>query len=446
MLVTLLTSLLAAAPAVQRFDPATGQLTLQRGIQSAPLTGELSSAARLWALSKRTELGLPPDSTLDNADSFGTRFGASFHLQQRKDGIEVYGAQLVVTLDAQARVQIVSSSLFNYRTAQTVWSITSPAAMQIAAHQVPLPALKADGTPYGGATAVYFPVGVELRAGWIVQMPTVDIRHNWFVGIDAATGEVLSRQDRVFHAALDANAYNPSPGGPDAGVGVTPTIKVQLMHSDGGSMVLPDAGGYLTGTQLDTYNCCANKGCDTTAADAGPKRAAGMTMLPYMGFNVNVNYDVVECDRLQRANNTVALHPTGSYEYTPVDPPTSTPPVQTDPTTSDEFAEVHSFYQVNIVHDHVRSLSAAATPLFPGNQPAITPFQLRDEKKVPPAKMATWVNIIFPDFNVIVNNPACILNGVCKINTYTRIDNAAFLPVESGAQIPCPTTAWRSTR
>src|SRR5450432_3136157 len=150
MLAPLLMSLLAVGAPTQRFDPVTGQLTLQRGVLSAPLTGDLSQAARACALSKRLERGLPPDSTLDIADSLGTRLGASFHLQQRKGGIEVYCAQVVVTLDSSARVELVSSSLFNYRDAQTVWSLSSDAALEIAAHQVPLPALKADGRPYGG--------------------------------------------------------------------------------------------------------------------------------------------------------------------------------------------------------------------------------------------------------------------------------------------------------
>src|SRR4051812_8959093 len=93
------------------FDPQTGAVRVDRGILSAPLQGELSAAARAWALGRRAELGLPPDSTLVNGESFGTRFGASMHLLQQVDGVEVYGANAVVTVDSSARVKLLTSSL-----------------------------------------------------------------------------------------------------------------------------------------------------------------------------------------------------------------------------------------------------------------------------------------------------------------------------------------------
>src|SRR4051794_6134638 len=90
------------------YDPDTGAVKVDHGILSPPLSGELSSAARTWALAHRAELGLPADSTLVNAESFGTKLGASFHLQQQIDGVDVYGANLVVTIDARAQVSLVT--------------------------------------------------------------------------------------------------------------------------------------------------------------------------------------------------------------------------------------------------------------------------------------------------------------------------------------------------
>ncbi|MBL8952285.1 MAG: hypothetical protein JNK82_16015, partial [Myxococcaceae bacterium] len=100
------------------YDPHTGAKTFDRGLLSTPLHGDVTLAARAWALSRRGELGLPPDSDLVVARTFGTRFGASIHLEQRLDGVEVYGANAVVTVDDQARVVLFTSSLVTYREAR----------------------------------------------------------------------------------------------------------------------------------------------------------------------------------------------------------------------------------------------------------------------------------------------------------------------------------------
>lgn len=424
----MLASLVLAAAV---FDPQTGAVQVDRGILSSPLQGDLPQAARAWALSRRGELGLPADSTLVNGESFGTRFGASFHLLQQLDGVEVYGANAVVTVDKSARVVLLTSSLTSYRQARKGWLIDGDEALRRAAREVPLPALEADGSPHGAARKAYFPVGEDVHAGWIVHVPTVDVRQNFYVAIDATTGAVLQRWNRVFNAALDANAYRLSPGGLDAGVAATPTQKVTLTHDDGGSMLSADAGGVLVGTQLDAYNCCVFKDCDPSPADAGPLRSSGTTMVA--GFTIN--FDVVACDFQRLATNDPSKHDAGSFEYAPIDPPMSGPFQLLDPANSDEFSEVHGFYQVNKVYDWVRGLSRAATPLFPNNQPAIVPFRMRDERLNPARKPAIWSNVVFPDFSQI-NFAAVLMGQPVVLNSFGRLDNAAFLARENFAQIP----------
>ncbi|MBK7859571.1 MAG: hypothetical protein IPJ65_13325 [Archangiaceae bacterium] len=425
------------------YDPQTGALKVDRGILSAPLSGELSAAARAWALARRAELGLPPGSTLVSAESFGTKFGASFHLQQQLDGVDVYGANLVVTIDAHAQVSLVTSSLVAYREARRGWVIDPREALLRAARQVAFAALQPDGTPYGGAKKVFFPVGDEVHAGWLVHVPTIDLRQYILVRLDATTGETLMVQDRVFHAGLEANVYAISPGGLDAGVGVTPTVKVTLTHGDGGSMLSEDAGSVLIGDQLDSYNCCLVAGCDRNAPDAGPARSKGTTTVPnpfIPGTNLTVKFDVVSCDFQHLATNDPTRHDAGTFEYAPVDPPAPGGVTVNDPASTDEFAEVQAFYQVNREYDWVRGLSTAAQPLYPGNQPAIVPFKMRDERLNPSRKPAIWSNVVFPDFNAIIANIACVfdMDGGCVINSFTRIDNAAFVPKENFGQIPLP--------
>ena len=132
------------------YSPETGQVKLLTGVLSDPLAGELSQASLTWALSQRQTLGLPPTSTLRLGQAQGTWFGASFRLAQQIDGVDVHDAVVVVTIDAQRRVTIVSSSLLKYDQALLSWSIGSDEALARAAGAVPLAALQADGKPYGG--------------------------------------------------------------------------------------------------------------------------------------------------------------------------------------------------------------------------------------------------------------------------------------------------------
>lgn len=425
-------------------SPATGAPKLEQGVLSAPLDGELVTAVRTWALSQRQRYGLATGSTLSSTDAFTTRFGASFHLQQVVGALEVYQGKLVVTLDDKRQVVQVSSSLVPFTRVLDGETLTIDQAMERAGGSLPLVALRPDGVPYGGAKAFYFPVGQELHKGFIANVHSLDFSKNWYVGLDAVTGERLFVQNRVHHAALDAKVYAISPGGLDAGVGTVPVVDRELRHRDGGSMIgdtcvmaendggftsSPNDAGQLCGTQLMMYNCCPTENC---VPDAGPKRLGGT--VNFMGFNVQ--YNVAVCDRLRRASNV--SNGTSDYAYTPVDPPTNrTAVVASDLANSDEFAEVHSFYHVNTVYDWMRRLSTTAAPIF-GTNPAIQPFRMRDERRMPAVKVAVWSNVMFPNFQELFANGNCLLNPPCTANTLLRVDNAAFFPRENFQQIPLP--------
>lgn len=446
MLSNILSVLISASTFVpvssqQLTQPDTGQVTLDLGTLSEPLQGDLNVAARAWALSQRERYSLPLTSSLRSAEAMGTRFGASFHLLQTVKDVEVYGGKLVVTVDERARVVQVASSLEQYSRVLDTWLMTPEEAMKRAAAPIPLPALRPDGVPFGGAKKYLFRVGDELHAGYLTNVKSLDFSRNWYVAVDAVTGERIFTQDRV-HRALDAQVYPVSPGGLDAGVGATPTVARQLVHADGGSMVgnecaalMLDGGmeysandaGYLCGTQLMSYNCCPSADC---VPDAGPRRVSGMTN--FMG--VPVTYDVAVCDRVRRASSVT--NPSGNYVYAPVDPPVNKMVVEsTDRSNSDEFAEVHSFYHVNRVYDWMRRLSTKARPIFPAQN--IQPFMMRDERRVPAQKVAVWSNVMFPNFNELISGGVtCLLNPPCRANTLLRMDNAAFFPRENFSQIP----------
>jgi hypothetical protein len=363
MLSTVVAVLLASGavspqPTQQVVNPRTGAPSLELGVLSEPLEGELVAAVRAWALSQRARYGLPAHSTLRSLEALGTRFGASFHLQQVIGDVDVYQARLVVTLDASRRVVQVASSLETSPVVLEGEGLTADVALQRAGQALPLVALRPDGVPYGGAKRFYLPVAGELHLGWVANVQSLDFAKNWYVGIDAVTGARLFVQNRVHHAGLEAQVYPVSPGPLDAGVGRTATVTRELRHGDGGSMLddtcvvgladgglgtAPNDGGELCGTQLTTWNCCPTANC---VPDAGPRRLAGATS--FMG--IPVQYDVAVCDRVRRASNV--RNATADFVYSPVDPPMDPAVVvASDPANSDEFAEVHAFYHVNTVYD-----------------------------------------------------------------------------------------------
>lgn len=414
---------LESRPGLTRFDS---------GALSEPYSTDLKESARRF-LAGRKDLGLPQTSTLVNPQIFGTRFGASVRFTQTIAGVEVDGARAVVTFDADKRVIQVASSIESY-TNVTGFTLTSDQAMKIVARAVEGTLLKADGSPYGGTKKMYFVRNGEARAGYLVLAPTLDNSKNWYVGVDAATGAVLFKQDRSLHVTnpFNANVYAPSPGGKDAGVGVTPTTTVQLSHVNGQNDGGFNDGGFLNGTQFIAWNCCTTEGC---SPDGGPKRVQGT----YQFGSSQIPYDVAVCDRVQRATNDPAAHVSGDYAYTPIDPPNPVCGGQGctvrvhDPADEDQFAEVHAYHHVNNVYDFVRTLSQSSKTLYPSEN--IQPFQLRDAAngKVP----SVWTNALLPNQQEAFSS---LFSGssVARANTMVHLDNAAFMPFEQMDSIGLP--------
>ena len=317
MFLAYLTVLLSAAPASPgvRSVNALGHIDVQSGVLSPPLGAELLSSASAWVAAQRQNLGLPVTSRLVPYDVFRTRLGASIHFQQQVGGFDIYGAKVTVTVDPARRVRVLNSGVIAYRRALLDWAVSPQDAMARAARDVSWPRLKDDGNPWGGHKRMLFQVGEEVHAGYLVFVPTLQAAENWHLAVSAVTGEVLWKQNRVFHSRA-ADIYEYSPGGLDAGVGIAPLKRVELSHADGRSMVLPDVSlplpdggvvnfsneeGKLFGTQVISFGCCPAQDCSLEPG-AGPRIVKGTTN---MGGG-NFNYEFAMCDRVQRASRDVA--------------------------------------------------------------------------------------------------------------------------------------------
>ncbi len=400
----------------------SNRLRVAHGVLSEPLDGDVKQAALAWANARAASLGLPTGSTLTLGRGYATQFGGSVHLLQTVNGITVLNAKAVVTLDNTRRVSLVTSSLVPYSVIRAGRTIEADEAAVRAARAIPFPAMRPDGKPFSGHTVTWFLVGNELHAGFWVYVPTLNPVERWHAAVDAVTGEVLRTVNLTLSAKNDANVYQNSPGGLDAGVGITPTLSASLTYADGGAMVVNNDGGYLVGRAINSYNCCINQNCDP---DAGVNRAVGTSM--QMG--VALTYDSVYCARTQLASNDTAKHASGDYVYAPVDPPMLPSVTQADPTASDPFAEVHAFFHTNKMHEWAVALSGAANKLDGGLQGQLEPFALRgmaEEGK----KLTTWSNVVLPDFASI--DFSCFVTPPCRFDNLARTENAFFAPLGSG--------------
>lgn len=386
---------------------AAAPVSFQTGILTPPLIGSPDQAALRFATSRAQELGLDPRTTLTATGNFSTRFGGTIHLTQTIDGLPLQSRKVIVTFDTAQRVVRVSSSLTELGALKLTPSLTAMDALAVASAEINGAWLQKDGTPYGGAKKLLFVVNGEVHVGFLTFIPTLKNSESWHVAVDATDGSVLWVRNRAW--ANDAAAvYATSPGGVSQGVGVTPTITEQLIN------LVPDAGR-LTGTRLRTLNCCPTANCDP---DAGPARATGQTQT----FQGPVDFDVAICDQQQRASNDPAVHASGDWVYSPVDPPRTAAVSLSNLADWDEFAEVHGYYHVTKAYEAMRALSVG--PL--ARDGGFSPFVMRDTG-AGGGLPTVWVNVFDADFNNAMPNSA----GVYVSDTLARTDNAMFLAREN---------------
>lgn len=409
MLLPLVAALLAQSPTL----PASSPAGLQTGVLTPPLGGSLTQGALAWANFRTAELRLDPRTTLRVGPAFSTRFGGTVHLPQTVGGVPVHGASVVVTFDTLRRVVRASSSLQPVGQVLATPAFSGDEALRIASRAVDGALLRPDGQPWGGWRRELFRVGDDLHAGYLTYVPTLVAKERFHVAVDAISGAVLFIDDRVHAASTDAAVYVSSPGGLQAGIGVTPLVTAPLSHLGAGHV------GTLTGERIRALNCCPTLDCDPASA---ARRVTGELQT----FGGSVAYDMAICDRLQRATNDATVHASGDYVYAPVDPPSTSAPSIASPADYDEFAEVSAYYHANKAYDALEVLSEG--PLAPQG---FSPFALR---RTGPDLPAVWVNANDPDFQQATRNAQGVLVG----NALVRTDNAMYVALEQMEALTLP--------
>jgi MYXO-CTERM domain-containing protein len=368
-------------------------------VPTATMGATPEEAARAFVRSASGELGIGPDVELARVAVHTTYFGASVRFEQRHNGVPVIGADLVVTVTQNNRVRLVASGMQRISRYVGDRRIDPRTAIARAAENID-GVLMHDGSPAGSTRDVFYVSGGVAHLAYEVRLAHFNVLQNIHAIVDAATGERLSLHNRVFHSTDDALIWNPSPGR-NCDQPLMPTQVPDLISP-------PDPNGYLVGNKLVTSNCCYHASCDPTQP---PARAQGTFAL--MGRQIQ--FDTVVCDRAQTATNSDNCRNNYVYPWEPE--PSSANPPGTDPADEDEFAEVNAYVQTELAYQWFRT---NADPNF----------DLRGNKLTPPQPPLIWVNLLFPDLSGI--NP---LGSAFKIDNFVRVDNAAFIPGTTWAQL-----------
>ncbi|MBI5549083.1 MAG: hypothetical protein HY901_34800 [Deltaproteobacteria bacterium] len=287
------------------------------------------------------------------------------------------------------------------------------------------------------------------RLGYEVHPASLSPLENWYALVDAETGELRWRVNRVYRddagvESLDAAAEATDAGEASSDAGTGCAYDAGPEHSDKAMVWMSNPGadstrpltevtlphlrdarnpeGHLVGELLDAYSCCPNLGC---VPGAPSKTVTGTVTFG----TFSLPFSTVFCDFQPRASNNGGCRT--SYDYSGeeplrIDPPDpQSVPGSGDPADSDVFAEVHVYFHANRAYDYIREVGD------PG-------FLLRDSdpaKSPNPVNSQLWANFATPD----INNAQVSFSGVA-VNQFMRVDNSAFLPREEWAKLPFTVT------
>ena len=292
---------------------ADGQPVIRHldGRLTAGPAADLGAAGARFLSRYAPALGLSRATAVELEQSVPLLTGTVLRYRQKIGGVPVLGGEVALRFDADGVLRLVNSGLTPFdRIDDSVPAIGSAAAL---AQVLELPnvvaALDPDAVWVG---LVYFPAGDEARLAWQVETGAVPaLLANWVTWVDAHTGEVLAKRNRIDFDRL-ANVFLENP--------VTTPAITQVTLTD-----LPAATDpyYLTSELILARNCI-----DQHALS--PITFGGTT------FNVHT------CSEVQVAAGDAS----GDFLYTD----------NTDTAPEDFFAEPAMFYHATRVYDFFQSL------------------------------------------------------------------------------------------
>ncbi|SFT91828.1 M36 family metallopeptidase [Arthrobacter sp. ov118] len=157
------------------------------------------------------ELRIPAAPALAEMHSATTPLGRVVRYQQQLDGLPVLDTQILVATNA-AQDRIVQIDLDREPELEVTPAgdapVTAEQAQQAALEDVGRPELRTEPPP---PTQAYFPGDGGLHRVFVVLLPTQNPPHDWRIMVDAATGDVLDRQDLIKHVDGSGMVFDPNP-------------------------------------------------------------------------------------------------------------------------------------------------------------------------------------------------------------------------------------------
>jgi MYXO-CTERM domain-containing protein len=243
---------------------------------------------------------------------------------------------------------------------------------------------------------------------------------------------------------------------PDPSAGA---VEADLVDVDLTALRPAFVGDYLKGDYVETFNCCKEYVCLDGSAECEleGRRCARPTdndaipselvlEIPTEQFNVPLLPPTlfarsVFCSELPRVRST-----TDGWEETPVDVQREDNDLAGRASEEDAFAEVQAYYATMVFFEHMRDVMGDDTWCLGGNSMQCesdgSPTLGSDGEPVRAFHIA--VNSLIPelDFEVLATQllagKGSVVTDPLLIEDYQRIDNAAFVPANSGAPIDVP--------
>lgn len=197
-----------------RWDEREGRPRRIRGAFPLPEADSVESSVRAFLLENADELNLKVvDKDLKVVQDVSTPVRRVIRIQQLHDGVPIFGAEIMVQIDNSGRVRQLDmghESKVRVAAPATDKALTPKGIVKAASDSLGEFTLR---QKVGKPEEVYYPTPSGLKLAYIVLILTQEPPHDWRIIVDAYTGEVLEKEDRLLSAYVDGEGYvfDPNP-------------------------------------------------------------------------------------------------------------------------------------------------------------------------------------------------------------------------------------------
>jgi len=196
-----------------RWDERTGRPKKIRGEFVLPAADSTEDAVKIFLQTHREELRFDVAAKdLKKIQDTDTPIRRTIRFQQLLGGLPVFGGMIAIHLDKGNRIRqidLAHAPAGRCCAAGSDAKITAKEALKRASEAIgPFTQRSKPPKP----EKIYYPTEAGLRLAYLILIPTRNPAHDWRIIVDAYTGDILSREDLIFHLP-DGEGYvfDPNP-------------------------------------------------------------------------------------------------------------------------------------------------------------------------------------------------------------------------------------------